>query len=563
MLRPRFARPLATLFALVPTLALAQAAPTPGSCALGRAQATLDVGNVLATVFNTGALFYGNGQAAAYVVPATGEGSPIYSASLWVGGVVGGEVRVAGGTYGGTGMEYTLWPGPLGDGGTPPADCAAYDRIYTVRRVDLLRYADTGETTADLRDWPAHLGAPVIDGDGDPTTYTLAGGDEPAIRGDQTAWSLTNDVGNAHTEQRTPPLGVEVRTEAVAFALGRLTQTTVYRYTITNRTDATIDSAYVGLFVDPDLGDAGDDLVGTDTTRGMAFAYNQDNADGDGSPPSYGTPPPAVGVQVLEGPVGLPNGRDDDRDGATDEPGERVGMTSSRYIVNGDPDRRDPQNGVETYRTMRGLWTDGSEVRAFSSGYNQTQGEVTRFAFPGDPVTGQAWSEVNTDGQGGLNQGGNRRLTVATGPFRLGPGQSETVTFAIPFGRGTSNFDSITELRRSARTLINAQAVGALEPQRVAEPVAEPPSQIVRLSPPQPNPFTSRAVVRYAMPVGTRLRATLHDVLGRRIAVLADGPTTQAEGEIEVDGAGLAPGVYRVRVSLLGTERIVTLVRGR
>ncbi|HEX8298404.1 MAG TPA: hypothetical protein VF594_04520 [Rubricoccaceae bacterium] len=49
--------------------ARAQPAPSPGSCVLGRAQATLDIGDVEATVFNTGALFYGNSGTKRHFVP--------------------------------------------------------------------------------------------------------------------------------------------------------------------------------------------------------------------------------------------------------------------------------------------------------------------------------------------------------------------------------------------------------------------------------------------------------------------------------------------------------------
>ncbi|HEX8297815.1 MAG TPA: hypothetical protein VF594_01535 [Rubricoccaceae bacterium] len=546
--------------------ARAQTAPAPGSCVLGRAQATLDIGDVEARIFNTGSLFYGNSETNAYYVPKAEGRSPIYLAGLWVAGKVGGQLRVAGGTYGPPpGMDFTFWPGPLGDDARPvnPSDCSAYDRIYTVSRPDLARYNGSGTLTDDLRDWPWQLGAPVLDGDGDPSNYNLAGGDQPAIRGDQMTWSLTNDVGNVHPEQETPPLGIELRTEAIAFALGRLDQTTVYRYTFTNRTDATIESMYVGMFIDPDLGDATDDYVGTDTTRGMAFAYNADNQDGTGGGTSYGIPPPAVGLQMVEGPVGLPNGRDDDRDGQTDEPGERLGMTAAvhprKSVVAGTSG--EPQNGVEIYRTLQGRWVDDSAVREFGDGYQESQGIATRFSFPGDPVTGRAWSEVNTGR--GASAPGDRRFTVATGPFRLAPGQSETVTVAIPFGRGTTNFTSITELRRTATAVSSSFEAGYFEPQRVGEAVVVPVDQAVRLGAPSPNPFSGRAAVRYAMPAGTRLRATLLDVLGREIAVLADGPTTAAEGEIAVAGTGLAPGVYRVRVVVPGAERFVTLVHIR
>jgi hypothetical protein len=534
---------------------------------LGSTQATLDIGDVEARIFNTGSLFYGKGSGDHYLVPKAAGRSPVYAAGLWVGGRVGGQLRVAGGTYGGpptSGMDFTFWPGPLGPDARPanPTDCSAYDRIYTVSRPDVLRYNETSRATDDLRDWPYTLGAPVLDGDGDPSNYNLAGGDQPAIRGDQMTWSLTNDVGNVHPAQNTPPLGIELRTEAIAFALGRLDQTTVYRYTITNRTSATIDSVYAGLFADPDIGDGVDDYVGTDTTRGMAFMYNADNQDGTGDGTTYGVAPPAVGFQVLEGPVGLPNGRDDDRDGTADEPGERLGLTASSYFRNaaGGVAISSPNDGVELYRYLRGRWADGSVRREFGNGYRQTQGAGTPFAYAGDPVTGRAWSEVNP-GTGSPNAPGGRQMMVSTGPFRLEPGQSEIVTFAIPYGRGTTNLASITALRRAALAVTSAFEAGYFEPQRIGEITPLPIDQAVRLGAPSPNPFSARAVVRYAMPTGTRLRATLIDVLGREIAVLADGPTTATEGEIAVDGAGLAPGVYRVRVVVPGAERFVTLVR--
>ncbi|HEX8385140.1 MAG TPA: hypothetical protein VF576_03095, partial [Rubricoccaceae bacterium] len=270
-------------FLLAAPAARAQTAPLPGTCALGRAGAVLDAGDARAVVFNTGSLFYGNETTSGdgYLVPQDTGHSPIFAAGLWLGGTVGGELRVAGGTYGAPSVDFTFWPGPLGDDARPvdPTDCSAYDRIYTVSRADVAAYYRTGRATADLRDWPWALGAPVLDGDGDPSNYDLAGGDQPAVRGDQTAWWVMNDVGNVHRAQGTPPLGVEVRVEASAVSRGRFDQTTVYRYTVTNRTTATVDSVYASLFADPDLGDAVDDYVGTDTTSGMAYTYNADNND--------------------------------------------------------------------------------------------------------------------------------------------------------------------------------------------------------------------------------------------------------------------------------------------
>ncbi|HEX8386196.1 MAG TPA: T9SS type A sorting domain-containing protein, partial [Rubricoccaceae bacterium] len=320
-----------------------------------------------------------------------------------------------------------------------------------------------------------------------------------------------------------------------------------------NRTTATVDSVYASLFADPDLGDAVDDYVGTDTTSGMAYTYNADNND-----LAYGAAPPAVGFQVVSGPVGLPNGRDDDRDGAVDEPGERLGVTATSNL-NGPEDG--VGNGAEMYNRMRGVWNDGSPVREFRSGYHQTQGDTTTFIYPGDPVRGLMWSEVNSGN--GVNSPGERQLSVHTGPFRLLPGESETVVFGVPFAQGTSNLDSVVRLRQVARTLRNAEGAGYFDPVRVGGFAPPEPVDIVGLGAPSPNPFTRRTTVRYQAPAGTPLRATLHDALGRLVATLHDGPTDAMTGTVEVDGRGLPAGTYFVHVRVPAGERTLALTLAR
>lgn len=173
---------LVTLLLLLP---LAVRAQTPGECMLGTAEGDLDVNDVRARVFNTGALFFGNTttDGSGYLVPAALDTSPIFAADLWVGGKVDGELRVAAARY----TRFEFWPGPLSEAGEPPADCSVYDRIFLVSRADIELYETIGTATPDLEDCPYDLGAPVVDGDGDPGNYDLAGGDRPAILGDQTA----------------------------------------------------------------------------------------------------------------------------------------------------------------------------------------------------------------------------------------------------------------------------------------------------------------------------------------------------------------------------------------
>src|SRR5690606_10376899 len=110
---------------------------------------------------------------------------------------------------------------------------------------------------------------------------------------------------------------------------------------------------------------------------------------------SYGSAP-AFGFKIVQGPVGLPNGRDDDRDGVADEDGERLGLTSAIMHPNAGGPMHDPRTAVEYYRVMQGLWRDGTPITEGGIGYH-TGGAVTCFSFPGDPVTAQFWSEENSD----------------------------------------------------------------------------------------------------------------------------------------------------------------------
>ena len=521
-------------------------AQTVGNCVSGRAEADLDVGDVFARVFNTGSLFFGNSSAAAYVVPKASNLSPIFAAGIWIGGQVNGELRVAAASY----NDFEFWPGPLEDPANPPDSCAQYDRIFSVRRGDILHYLNTGEVTDDLRDWPVDLGAPVLDGDGDSSNYNLQQGDQPAIWGDQMLWWVMNDAGNEHEQTGSQPLGVEVQVSVWGSGENPLAlrQGTYYRYRIINRNPYPIDSAFVSIFGDPDLGNYTDNFVGVDTLRAIAFEYNADDYD-DPAQGGYGIPP-SVGFKILQGPVGMPNNRDDDFDGTVDEAGERLGITAFMYFVGGHaPPYVDPVFAQQVYQVMQGRWRDGTPMREGNWGIGNT-GAITPYAFPGDPVIGAYWSEVNADGMGNpTDQGGDRRIATSVGPFRLEPGESTDFVFSIVFAHGTDRFDSITQMRLAAQMVQNAYEESRFDPVRVEGHVTTPPAEgafPIQLSAASPNPFSDQTTIRYTLPAAMNIRIAAFDVLGREVTVLVEGEQ-QGEHEATLDGSDLAPGVYFIR----------------
>ncbi len=539
----RFGTPLAAA-ALAALAALAPEARA--QCAPGNASAQLNASDVRATVYNTGQLFYRTSDVSSqYVVPASGTAVPVFAAGLWMGGTVGGQLRVAGTNYGTsadgstTGLfEYA--PGPLDAGGLPPntTNCTAYDRIYRVSDADVTTYEGGGAATADLAAWPIGLGAPAVDSNGDPITSTdrtrvinLAAGERPVVPGSQVAFWVMNDY-TTHPSTGTPALGVEV--QAMAFVLDSTAvvfdQSTYYRFTVVNRSNQTIDNFRIGLFVDGDLGCYTDDYVASDVGRGMIYTYNSDNADTTcEGVVGYGANPPAFGVDLLQGTP-----------------------SALMYFVNeaGIP-TNDPDDGQGYYNILQGLWKDGTPMTEGAFGY-LSAGAQTRYAFAsGNPVTPSFWSERcnNATGACTANTPGDRRMIASALNGTLEPGEAGRFDLALIFARGTTNnLGSIAALQAGSDAIQAAYDAGTLFPDSDVTPVVveEGPNGATFGLVAAPNPTSGAATVSYALPAASDVRLVAYDALGRVVAVLADGAQAAGAHTATLETAGLQAGPYLV-----------------
>lgn len=531
-------------FALV-ALTLVGAPRAQEGCPLGRAEGYLDAAGVRARLSPNGRLFDDDMTGDwMYEVPKGSGLRPVLMASFGIAGYIvpdsGREPRAA----------VTFWsdpefrPGPLGADGEPLADCAVYDRVWVVSRADLDAYERDATATADLVEWPYMLGAPVLDGDGNGANYNLAGGDRPAISGDQTGFWVMNDAAALHRSTGSPPLPLEVRAEAFAktWSDPAIHYATLYRYQLTYRGDVPLEDAHIALALDADLGWDYKDYLGSDMTLGLGYIYRANND----SVGRYHPYPTAVGALFIEAPSANPSGASEAR--------------SFMWFSSGDSGPTYPYSAEEYYRFMTCRWADGTPLTFGEYGYGGT--EPTCFLYPAEP--GAFWSEgcPQPGCQGYPNYGGDQRFVLSTGPFRLEPGQEETVTLALVWARGSDHLDSVEELKRSARYVRTAYELGVFDPAPLGPPTPTPLPGGIEVERPSPNPFAERAVVRYALPAEARVRLGVYDALGREVAVLADGERAAGPHMAALDGAGVPPGVYFARFTVNGaTAAVLPLTR--
>ncbi|MCK4716399.1 MAG: hypothetical protein KAT54_06300, partial [Candidatus Marinimicrobia bacterium] len=168
-------------------------------------------------------------------------------------------------------------PGKILPNGNPDDPSINKYKVYTIHK---------GNTTgSDYINWPEEDGAPVDDSG------------NPLCLGDQTHWFVCNDADTTQHLWETDPIGLE--TQYTIFGVDStqgLRDVMFVKALLLNKGNVTLDSTYVGIWCDPDLGDASDDYVGCDTSHNIGYCYNGDSIDYD-----YGDRIPAVGIQLLQG----------------------------------------------------------------------------------------------------------------------------------------------------------------------------------------------------------------------------------------------------------------------
>jgi len=434
------------------------------NCANSVSQIDQAINNVRARLLSGGDVWW-DGNEGRYIVPKVAPGEPevssIYAGAVWLGGVdPAGNLKLAAKTFGTASGDSDFFSGPLDPetGKTNQETCAKWDEFFVVKGANIRQHLrnfqqakasgkpyDPQLIPRDVKGWPGR-GNPYFfdihqfdlpdtrqglagfwdeDGDGD---YNPERGDFPRveIRGcsfdtpeqqpipDEMVFWIYNDAGNIHSESQGDPIQMEIQVQAFAYATNdEINDMTFQRYKLINRAIEDIDSTFFAMWVDPDLGCAGDDYVGSDTTRSMAYIYNQDALDGltgctcGGGVNTYCDEIPILGIDYFRGPL--------------DEFGNEIGMSSFTYYNNAAstpeplPGTTDPNNALEYYRYISGSWRDGSPFTFGDDAYQD--GATIKYAFTEAPNNQRGWSMCAE----GLAPS-DRRTIQASGPFKLEPG---------------------------------------------------------------------------------------------------------------------------------------------
>lgn len=527
------------------------------SCANPQSQIDIHPNKIQARILDGGDLFTDLTSAQFFPDPdpnSLDNPATIYAAGLWMGGLdPAGNLKLAGSTYR-SNSKFDYSAGPLSfDGNTDAFTCANWDRHFRVTRQQVQNFlAALPLSPAQLKSqfpaiagWPAagnayfssiygydlpfttQFLAPFHDADLD-GVYDPLKGDYPCVilRGKpefvptETIWCVFNDNGNIHSSTGGQAFRTEIQLTVWGFkdpAHPEIDQALFSSHKIVNRGTENVDSAFIGIWVDADLGCYMDDYIGCNPSLGSMFAYNTDAVDGQPGNSCQGTPtfPGAAPVQSVT---------------FLSHPMASFSTIANQSVANPPLGTTDPSLPIEYYRYLSGSWKDGSPVTVGGNGYGGST--TTKYLFPDDPSNPNGWSMCTAN----LPSGDLRML----GSVKLGqllPGQVEELDVAwafhpnpgLPCGLG-STFDDIEVIKNAFDNGFSDFSLNARE-------------QISEQCQLFPNPTSSAFTLQYGEL--NPLELQIFDASGRLAMAKASGFDT---GNTQVTTTTLPNGLYTIRL---------------
>ncbi|MFM6935967.1 MAG: T9SS type A sorting domain-containing protein [Flavobacteriales bacterium] len=281
----------------------------------------------------------------------------------------------------------------------------------------------SNEALQTIYNWPAHgnvaIGqsyflAPFFDYDSD-GIYNPDLGDYPMIKGCCASYIIQNDVAQSHSYSGTDSIGLELHLMFYQYqTFDYLNDVTFIDVTAINRGDINYPEFAHSIFVDVDLGNYVDDLIGCDSTKNLMYFYNGDNNDeASFSTLGYGNNPPAIGI------VGL-----------------KQDITSSACYAGGF-------QIADKWNIMNGLQFSGDP-------WLNPNGNPTAYLYSGNPNVSTEWSEISNG-----NPPGDRRGISSMNIGSFNSGDTLSQTYAIIYskvGNHLQNVQSLIDLSGEIKT---------------------------------------------------------------------------------------------------------------
>jgi len=349
-----------------------------------------------------------------------------FASGVWVSGKSGGAPVTACAEY------QSEWaPGKVLPSGAPDSKDATKYKLYKVNKGDALNPLGN----PDWMNWPVDQGAPWVDANGN-GIYEPLSGDAPDIIGDQMIWYVMNDLnlskhGNLFG---SVPIGLECKVTIWGYNRpDEFGDMMFAKFQLKNVRSTTVDSTFLGVWADIDLGGASDDFVACDTLLSLGYTYN------DGEDQMYGAGCPAIGYDFFQGAVVKGEATDTAKAFGKRIPGyKNLGMSAFIKYINGGGDMYgDPETAQECWNYMSGLTRGGAR---YVDPVTHQEAYPCKYGS-GDPVAGTGWLDKLD------HVSGDRRQLVSCGPFTLAPGDSQEVVTACIIGQGSDALASITQLK--------------------------------------------------------------------------------------------------------------------
>jgi len=332
-----------------------------------------------------------------------------------------------------------------------------------------------------------------------------------------------------------PLLKSQVAWTSWCYDKGNLKDIQFMKWSIINKSTSSWNSTYLSIASDIDIGDGDDDYIGCDTTLKLGYCYNADNNDA-----VYGVAPPAYGMIFHKSPKGF--------------------TSFTRFIspmAAPSPCEADPNGEPHgAYLMMKGYKKDSSNIMNPIF----TPPIPTKYAYSGDPETNTGWTMY----KGFVNNCGgdtgviypvcapfDQRSVMSSGAenFTVNPNDTVTIVASQLIARGTSNKNSVTQLKNLANTawlVYNGGFnVGVM-------PISSVIPTSFSLYQNYPNPFNPVTKIRYELPRAGVVKLVVFDALGREVQTLVNEKQSAGTYETTFNGSQLPSGVYFYRLTAKG-----------